>query len=88
MSFANILQRRIKPRKYASEDDEASSIGTVSESEKAGSRDGVSSVESSDEGGSQQEQQQLLQHHTRRAGISHEAVRKKNLYHANWTNFC
>lgn len=59
MRLTNILQRRIKPRKYASEDDEASPILPESESdaEKPGSNDDLSSSESSDGGELEQRHQ-------------------------------
>lgn len=71
MSLANILQRRVKPRKYDSDDDEASSTQHESELEKPGFDDSLSSSEISEDGESRQ------QHQRDEAGSSHESVRHK-----------
>lgn len=69
MSLANNLQRRVKPRKYDSDVDEASSIQQESGFEKSHFGDSLSSNDSSEDSKSQP------QHQTDRAGTEHESVR-------------
>lgn len=71
MSLANILQRRVKPRKYDSEDDEAGSIVQESEPEKLPFNDDVLSSEASEDWESEQ------QGRSNEAGADHETVRHK-----------
>lgn len=72
MSLANILQRRVKPRKYDSEDGETSSIELEPEPEMPRFNDSLSSSEASEDGESEQ------QHQTNETGASHETVRRKH----------
>ena len=74
MSLANNLQRRVKPRKYDSDDDEASSVQQESGFEKSHFDDSLSSNDSSEDSKSQQ------QHQTDGAGTEHESVRRIPLH--------
>lgn len=75
MGVTNILQRRIKPIKDASDDEETNSILPESqlESDNPDSDNSVSSTSSSQGGRSHQHEQ----HKTKEDGTTHQSVRKR-----------